>query len=162
MDKLTALIVGITGQDGSYLAKLLLSKGYKVFGSTRDSSICDTSNLSKLKIIDYVNIISLAPNDFRSVIKAINSTNPDEVYYLAGLTSVGLSFEQPVECMESISLGTLNFLEAIKLNRKNVYISNVVNFRPPMNRRPTEEEIKRYLPFLKNAKYILKTYLKHH
>ena len=124
MDKLTALIVGITGQDGSYLAKLLLSKGYKVFGSTRDSSICDTSNLSKLKILDYVNIISLAPNDFRSVIKAINSINPDEVYYLAGLTSVGLSFEQPVECMESISLGTLNFLEAIKLNQKKIKFFN--------------------------------------
>ena len=124
MDNLTALIVGITGQDGSYLAKLLLSKGYIVFGSTRDSSICDTSNLSKLKIIDDINLISLAPNDFRSVIKAINTTNPDEVYYLAGLTSVGLSFEQPVECMESISLGTLNFLEAIKLNQKKIKFFN--------------------------------------
>ena len=81
MDKFTALIVGITGQDGSQLAKLLLSKGYKVFGPTRDSLIRDTSNLSKLKTLDYVNIISLAPNDFRSVIKAINSTNPDEVYF---------------------------------------------------------------------------------
>ena len=96
MDKLTALIVGISGQDGAYLAKLLLSKGYKVYGSTRDSSICDTSKLSKLKILDDINLLSLAPNDFRSVIKAVNSINPEEIYYLAGLTSVGLSFEQPV------------------------------------------------------------------
>ena len=124
MDKFTALIVGISGQDGAYLAKLLLSKGYIVFGSTRDSSICDTSNLSKLKILDDISLVSLAPNDFRSVIKTIISINPDEVYYLAGLTSVGLSFEQPVECMESISLGTLNFLEAIKLNEKKIKFFN--------------------------------------
>ena len=124
MDKFKALIVGISGQDGAYLAKLLISKGYKVYGSTRDSSICDTSKLSKLGILDDINLLSLAPNDFRSVIKAINSINPDEVYYLAGLTSVGLSFEQPVECMESISLGTLNFLEAIKLNQKKIKFFN--------------------------------------
>ena len=124
MYKYTALIVGISGQDGAYLAKLLLSKGYKVYGSTRDSSICDTSKLSKLKVLEDINLLSLAPNDFRSVIKALNSTNPDEVYYLAGLTSVGLSFEQPVECMESISLGTLNFLEAIKLNEKKIKFFN--------------------------------------
>ena len=124
MDEFTALIVGISGQDGAYLAKLLLSKGYKVYGSTRDSSTCDTSKLSKLKILKDINLLSLAPNDFRNVIKVVNSINPDEVYYLAGLTSVGLSFEQPVECMESISLGVLNFLEAIKLIKKNIKFFN--------------------------------------
>ena len=124
MNKSIALIVGICGQDGAYLAKLLLSKGYIVHGSTRDASLCNTSNLSKLKILDDINLLSLAPNDFRSVIKAVNSIDPDEVYYLAGLTSVGLSFEQPVECMESISLGTLNFLEAIKLNGKKIKFFN--------------------------------------
>ena len=124
MDKNTALIIGISGQDGAYLAKLLLSKGYIVYGSTRDSSICDISKLSKLKILDDINLVSLAPNDFRSVMKAINSINPDEVYYLAGLTSVSLSFDQPVECIESISLGTLNFLEAIKLNQKKIKFFN--------------------------------------
>ena len=124
MDKNTALIIGISGQDGAYLAKLLLSKGYIVYGSTRDSSICDISKLSKLKILDDINLVSLAPNDFRSVMKAISSINPDEVYYLAGLTSVSLSFDQPVECIESISLGTLNFLEAIKLNQKKIKFFN--------------------------------------
>ena len=124
MDRLVALIVGITGQDGAYLSKLLISKGYKVYGSTRDSSICDTSKLSKLNILDDINLISLAPNDFRSVIKALDAVKPNEIYYLAGLTSVGLSFEQPVECMESISLGTLNFLEAIRFNRKKIKFFN--------------------------------------
>jgi GDPmannose 4,6-dehydratase len=56
----------------------------------------------------------LAPNDFRSVLKTLTATEPDEVYNLAGQTSVGLSFEQPVECMESIAVGTLNFLEALR------------------------------------------------
>ena len=124
MDKTTALIIGISGQDGAYLARFLISKGYKVYGSTRDSSICDTSKLSKLNILHNINLLSLAPNDFRSVMKAINSINPDEVYYLAGLTSVSLSFDQPVECIESISLGTLNFLEAIKLNQKKIKFFN--------------------------------------
>ena len=115
----TALIIGITGQDGSYLAKLLLEKGYKVFGATRDSLSCNKSRLIKLKIELCIEFISLAPNDFRSVLKVVDFTKPDEIYYLAGLTSVGLSFEQPVECTESISGGTLNFLEAIRfLNNK--------------------------------------------
>ena len=78
MDKLKALIVGISGQDGSYLAKFLISKGYKVYGATRDSSMCDTSKLSKLKILEDINLLSLAPNDFRSVMKAINSINPQQ------------------------------------------------------------------------------------
>lgn len=119
-----ALIVGITGQDGSYLAKFLLKKNYIVFGGTRNSSAYDISRLKKLNIDKEVKIISIAPNDFRSVIKAIELSKPDEIYYLAGLTSVGLSFEQPLECMESISGGTINFLEAIKLLNPNIRFFN--------------------------------------
>ena len=119
-----ALIVGITGQDGSYLAKFLLKKNYIVFGGTRNSSAYDISRLKKLNIDKEVKIISIAPNDIRSVIKAIDLSKPDEIYYLAGLTSVGLSFEQPLECMESISGGTINFLEAIKLLNPNIRFFN--------------------------------------
>lgn len=110
----TALIAGITGQDGAYLARHLLETGYRVTGSSRDSQCSDTSRLKKLGIAQDVELISLAPNDFRSVLKALSSIKPTEVYNLAGQTSVGLSFEQPVECMESIAGGTLNFLEALR------------------------------------------------
>ncbi len=120
----TALIVGITGQDGAYLASLLLKKNYKVFGSTRDSSTCNKSKLITLKIDKDIEYLSLAPNDFRSVLKVVDLTRPDEIYYLAGLTSVGLSFEQPVECTESISGGTLNFLEAIRFLNKEIRFFN--------------------------------------
>jgi GDPmannose 4,6-dehydratase len=119
-----ALICGITGQDGSYLAKYLIKKGYKIFGTTRDASICDNSRLENLGIVNEIELISLAPNDFRSVLKVIEFSNPHEIYYLAGLTSVGLSFEQPVEAMDSIACGTLNFLEAIKLVNKRIKFFN--------------------------------------
>lgn len=110
----TALILGVTGQDGAYLAHLLLSKGYRVVGSSRDAQMANTSRLERLGIAGEVDVVSLAPNDFRSVLKVVSGVKPDEIYNLAGQTSVGLSFEQPVECMESIAGGTLNLLEVIR------------------------------------------------
>lgn len=110
----TALISGVTGQDGAYLSHYLLTLGYRVVGTSRDAYACDTSRLARLSILKDVELVSLAPNDFRSVLKVISGVQPDELYNLAGQTSVGLSFEQPVECMESISIATLNFLEVIR------------------------------------------------
>ena len=120
----TALICGASGQDGAYLAQLLLTKGYKVYGSSRDAQSCSFGNLTRLGIKQQVPTISLAINDFRSVLQGLQNTNPDEVYNLAGQSSVGLSFEQPVETLESISLGTLNFLEAIRFTGKNIKFYN--------------------------------------
>jgi len=110
----TALITGVTGQDGAYLARHLLGEGYRVVGSSRDALSSDISRLRRLGIHKDIELISLAPNDFRSVLKALSSIEPTELYNLAGQTSVGLSFEQPVECMESIAGGTLNFLEVLR------------------------------------------------
>jgi GDPmannose 4,6-dehydratase len=110
----TALILGITGQDGAYLSHLLLGKGYRVVGTSRDAQMANTSRLERLGVAEAVEIVSLAPNDFRSVLKVVSGVAPDEIYNLAGQTSVGLSFEQPVECMESIAGGTLNLLEVIR------------------------------------------------
>lgn len=110
----TALICGISGQDGAYLAQLLLSQGYLVYGSSRDAQISTFRNLVRLGIRDRVKTCSMALNDFRSVLQVIKKIQPDEIYNLAGQTSVGLSFELPVETMESITLGTLNLLEAIR------------------------------------------------
>lgn len=109
-----ALVAGVTGQDGAFLSKFLLDLGYSVIGTSRDAQSCNTSRLERLGISKDIQLISLAPNDFRSVLKALSSELPDEIYNLTGQTSVGLSFEQPVECMESIASATLNFLEVLR------------------------------------------------
>ena len=98
----TALICGVSGQDGALLAKLLLAKGYRVIGSSRDAQLNSFRNLKLLDILDSVELISVSLNDFRSVVQALNKYHPVEVYNLAGQSSVSLSFEQPVETMESI------------------------------------------------------------
>lgn len=109
-----ALIAGITGQDGAYLAHHLLGLGYRVVGTSRDAQMANASRLERLGVAGDVELMSLALNDFRSVLKVVSGVQPDEIYNLAGQTSVGLSFEQPVECMDSISVGTLNLLEVIR------------------------------------------------
>jgi GDPmannose 4,6-dehydratase len=120
----TALIIGITGQDGAYLAQHLLAKGYVVLGSSRDVMASSFQNLNSLGIRDQIKLISVSINDFRSVFNAIQSCDPDEIYNLAGQTSVGLSFEQPVEAIESIAIGTLNILEVIRVLGKSVRFYN--------------------------------------
>lgn len=115
-----ALIIGVSGQDGAYLARLLLEKGYEVHGTSRDSNLSRFDGLVRLGIRDRVRLLSVAPNDFRSVLNALTLAAPDEVYNLSGQSSVGLSFEQPVETMESISLATLNLLEAIRFGQRPV------------------------------------------
>jgi GDPmannose 4,6-dehydratase len=113
-----ALVCGVSGQDGAYLARLLLGKGYEVVGTSRDAMVASFENLEFLKIRDRIRTVSMAVNDFHSVLDVIQRLCPDEIYNLAGQTSVRLSFEQPVEAVESITRGTLNILEAIRfLNR---------------------------------------------
>jgi GDPmannose 4,6-dehydratase len=109
-----ALICGVSGQDGAYLAKYLLGIGYEVIGTSRDSMAASFVNLVKLGINDKVIKTSMATNDFRSVLSTVKRHLPDEIYNLAGQSSVGLSFGQPVETMESIALGTINLLESIR------------------------------------------------
>ena len=110
-----ALICGIGGQDGSYLAQLLLREGYEVWGTSRDAQTAPLGNLHRLGIAGLVNVLSMAPNDFRSVFLAIERSDPDAIYYLSGQSSVGLSFEQPAETLESIVSGVLNLLEVIRM-----------------------------------------------
>lgn len=117
-----ALICGISGQDGAYLAQLLLKKDYTVWGTSRDAQISSFHNLKTLGIRDQVKVVSMALTDFRSVLQIISQVNPDEIYNLAGQSSVGLSFEQPVETLESITLGTLNLLEVVRFLGKPIKI----------------------------------------
>ncbi|MBE9205814.1 GDP-mannose 4,6-dehydratase [Nostoc sp. LEGE 06077] len=109
-----ALICGVSGQDGAYLAELLLNKGYIVCGTSRDAQMSSFYNLVRLGICDQIKLASVALTDFRSVLQVLTKIQPDEVYNLAGQSSVGLSFDQPVETLESIATGTLNLLEAIR------------------------------------------------
>jgi len=110
----TALITGVAGQDGAYLAQLLVGKGYKVFGTSRDVGGSRFDSLARLGVAGQVSLLSMAPNDFKSTLTAISKAKPDEIYHLAGQTSVGLSFENPSETIESITIGTLNILEALR------------------------------------------------
>ena len=118
--KKRALIIGASGQDGAYLSRFLIEKGYEVFGGSRDSQNSSFENLKRLKIFDQVNLTSVSIIDFRSVLQTINKIQPDEIYNLAGQTSVELSFDQPVETMESITIGTLNILEAIRFTGSSI------------------------------------------
>lgn len=122
--KRRALICGVSGQDGAYLALLLLGKGYEVWGTSRDAETSPFSSLKKLGILDQVKTISMSIVDFRSVLQALSKVNPDEVYNLAGQSSVSLSFDQPVETLESITLGTVNLLESIRFLDSNIRLYN--------------------------------------
>ena len=115
-----ALICGIGGQDGSYLAHHLLGAGYDVWGSSRDAEGASLANLVRLGVRERVSVVSIVPEDFRSVFAALDRSRPDEVYFLAGQSSVGLSFELPAETLQSIVLGTLNFLEACRMMSRPV------------------------------------------
>ena len=121
----TALIFGISGQDGAYLAQLLIGKGYKVHGTSRDVEINSFSALKKLAIFENVNLHSVSLTDFRSILEVIEKVSPNEIYNLAGQSSVGLSFEQP-ETLESISIGTINILESIRFLGVNLFFIMLV------------------------------------
>lgn len=119
-----ALICGVTGQDGAYLARLLVDKGYDVWGTSRDAQMANTGNLAALGLAQDVRLLSMAPSDFRSVFATLQQAAPDEIYNLAGQSSVALSFEQPAEALESITIGVLNLLEAIRLGGKATRLYN--------------------------------------
>jgi GDPmannose 4,6-dehydratase len=118
------MICGISGQDGAYLAQFLLQQGYEVFGTSRDAQMTRFGNLRALGIREQVETLSMAPIDFRSVLQAVSRVEPDEIYNLAGQSSVGLSFEQPVETLESISVGSLNLLESIRFLGRDTRLYN--------------------------------------
>jgi GDPmannose 4,6-dehydratase len=122
-----ALICGISGQDGGYLAQLLLSKGYEVIGTSRDAELSRFDNLARLGLRDRVSFRSMMLTDFRSILQVLNETDPHEIYNLAGQSSVGLSFLQPVETLESIAHATLNLLEAVRFTGKPVRLYNAAS-----------------------------------
>lgn len=107
----------MSGQDGAYLSKLLLERGYEVHGTSRDAGTAGLSNLDQLGIGGQVSVWSMSPTDLRSVLAITQKIQPTEIYNLSGQSSVSLSFDQPVQTFESISVGTLNLLEAIRFSK---------------------------------------------
>src|SRR3989338_1114581 len=110
--KKRALITGITGQDGSYLAEFLLSKGYEVYGLIRRSSVDRFERISHL--LDKITLIQGDLLDQYSLIEAVKQSNPDEVYNLAAQSFVPTSWNQPVLTGEFTALGVTRLLEAIR------------------------------------------------
>ena len=108
-----ALITGITGQDGSYLAELLLDKGYEVYGVMRRKSVVDYGNVDHIK--DKLHFIYADMTDIVSLINAMRTSQADEVYNLAAQSFVGTSWEQPIATAEIDAVGVTNMLEAIKI-----------------------------------------------
>ncbi|MDD1660695.1 MAG: GDP-mannose 4,6-dehydratase [Methanomicrobiales archaeon] len=109
-----ALITGITGQDGAYLARFLLGKGYQVFGTYRRLSTPNFWRLQYLDVFDRIHLIPADLVDAGSIIEALRTSDPDEVYHLAAQSFVGASFEEPIGTGEMTGLGVTRILEAIR------------------------------------------------
>ena len=118
--KKKALITGITGQDGAYLAQHLLGLGYEVYGAYRRSAGINTSNLDYLGVTDGIKMVSFELLELTNIIRTIDKIQPDEVYNLAAQSFVGASFDQPLFTAETNDLGVLRLLEAIRLVNKDI------------------------------------------
>ncbi len=116
----TTMITGITGQDGAYLAKYLLNKGYNIIGLTRDNSRINIKNLRYLDIDDKINFIKIGLLNLPNIVRIIEKNEIDEIYNLAAQSSVGLSFNQPIETLEFNIVSTAKLLEAIRITNPKI------------------------------------------
>lgn len=119
----TALITGINGQDGSYLAEFLDKKGYKIWGTVKRNSVAEnqTTRLSD-SLFSKLNLEYADLNDLSSLIRVIQLSQPDEIYNLAAQSHVRISFDQPIYTAETTGIGTLKLLEAVKLTKPDTKI----------------------------------------
>ena len=137
-----ALITGVTGQDGAYLARLLLEKGYEVYGIHRQLSSPNFWRLLYLGIMDRITLIPTELTDSSSVFSAIKQSQPDEIYHLAGQSFVGNSFEHPVSTADITGLGVPRILEAIRsLNpRIRFYLASTIELYGRGDSKPLTEK----------------------
>jgi len=110
----TAVIFGVSGQDGAFLSRLLLEKQYRVIGVCRNTGKGFLNNLDRLNIKHRIELVASSIAQFEHVKQIVREYNPDEIYNLAGQSSVSRSFKEPVNTFEGISIGTLNLLEAVR------------------------------------------------
>ena len=122
MLKKIALITGINGQDGSYLAEFLLEKGYEVHGTLKRNSVAENQTARLNDIFNQINLHYADLTDLSSLISVIQKSNPDEIYNLAAQSHVRISFDQPIYTTNVTGLGTLNLLEAVKLIKPSIKI----------------------------------------
>ena len=120
----TALIIGVSGQDGAYLSNLLIQKKYVVHGTSRDIRKNTFLSLEYLKIKKKIKVHQMNLLNFQEVKKLIENIIPDEIYNLSGISSVGLSFKYPKETFESITISNLNLLEAIRVSKRSIKLYN--------------------------------------
>ncbi len=118
--KPVAVIFGVSGQDGAYLAHLLLNKGYQVHGVSRDASASQFERLRRIGIRDQVQLHSGDLSEFRSILSLLGRIEPSEIYNLAGQSSVALSFELPVETFKSVAVAAVNILEYLRLEKSPI------------------------------------------
>lgn len=111
----TALITGVTGQDGAYLSQFLLSQGYRVVGATRRASTLNLPRLAALDLVDRLELLTLDVQDFTSIMRLLQDVQPDEIYHLGGQSSVQISFQQPLYTAEASGQSALRFIEALAL-----------------------------------------------
>ncbi len=114
MAKKRALITGITGQDGAYLAKLLLDKGYEVFGAARRASEMNVTRLQQVGAYEGVECVSMELQEMTNILRTVEKVRPHEIYNLAAQSFVGASFEMPIYTSDITALGPLRILEAIR------------------------------------------------
>ena len=119
-----ALVCGVSGQDGAYLAQLLLSKNYEVWGTSRNVELNSFHALKQLGIHDEVKLLSMSPDSFDDVAQVFSQVGPNEVYNLTGQSSVGKSFEYPLETTNSIAASTVNQLEVIRTTDRSIKFFN--------------------------------------
>ena len=137
----TALITGITGQDGAYLSKLLLDKGYKVVGLIRSNGIINTQKLDYLGITDKIIFEKCNLLDMVEITTMLDKYHPDEIYNLAAQSSVGKSFNKPIETLNFNIISVANLLESIRINDKNIkfYQASSSEMFGSVNTLPLEE-----------------------
>ena len=119
-----ALITGINGQDGSYLAEFLIGKGYEVFGTVKRNSVAENQTARLDSVYDKIgkNLIYADLTDLSSLLNALRISNPDEIYNLAAQSHVRISFDQPLYTAQATGIGTLNVLEAVRSFNPNIKI----------------------------------------
>jgi len=146
LHKKVALISGITGQDGAYLAQFLLGKGYRVYGGYRRTSNLNFDRLEYLGVLDKIDLLPLDVTDQGSVFNALRRSNASEVYNLAAQSFVAVSFNQPGVSIDANTTGTANFLESIRYNAPSTKFYQASTSEMFGNTSPPQDENTRFQP----------------
>ena len=143
--KKRALIFGVSGQDGSYLSRFLVSKKNQVYGTTRNNNKRNLKNLISLEIANKVKIFKCDIKNFYQVKKIIQKIKPHKIFYLCGQSSVTESYTNPAEAFKSNTLGLLNILETVKESNRKIKVFNAVSGQIYGNRKKNIYNEKSYI-----------------